>query len=132
MGTNGRYEGNMTMRAYLAIVAAPALLAAACTSTGNVERNAAAGAGVGALIGGVIGNNYNEGDAKEGAAIGAAIGGLAGAARGAQQDNAQVGGTTVRQPAAGQQLIYDTSAGRYYYRDYRTGLTYWRNGELRG
>ena len=120
------------MRMMIAAVAAPVLLLGACTTTGNVERNAAGGAAIGALIGGAIGNNYNEGDAREGMAIGAAVGALAGTARGAHQDNTYNGGVQPRQPAGGQTLYFDTAAGRYFYRDYRTGQTYWQNGELRG
>ena len=58
----------------LAAMAGAGLLAA-CTTTGNVERNAAGGAALGALAGAVIGNNVGGGDAGTGAAIGAAIGG---------------------------------------------------------
>ena len=63
-----------------------ALAASACTSTGNIERNAAGGAGIGAVAGAVIGNNVGDGDAGRGAAIGAAVGAAGGAARGYNQD----------------------------------------------
>ena len=70
----------------LAALAGAGLLASACTTTGNVERNAAGGAALGALAGAVIGNNVGGGDAGTGAAIGAALGGGAGAVRGCRQD----------------------------------------------
>ena len=70
----------------MAALAGAALLASACTSTGNVERNAAGGAALGALAGAVIGNNVGSGDAGTGAAIGAALGGAAGVVRGCRQD----------------------------------------------
>ena len=57
------------------------VLAAACTSTGNVERNAAGGAALGALAGAVIGNNVGGGSASTGAAVGAALGGTVGAVK---------------------------------------------------
>lgn len=63
-------------------ISAAALLAAACTSTGQTERRAVQGAAVGAIAGAVIGNNTGDGDAGDGAAIGAIIGGVAGAAQG--------------------------------------------------
>ena len=70
----------------LAALAGAGLLASACTTSGNVERNAAGGAALGALAGAVIGNNVGSGDAGTGAAIGAALGGGAGAVRGCRQD----------------------------------------------
>jgi phage tail tape-measure protein len=116
-------EPNMTrtwITSALAVVAAGTL--SACTTSGNVERNAAGGAAIGALAGAVIGNNVGSGDAGAGAAIGAVVGGAAGAARGAQQDREQ--GFNARQ-------YYDESARRYYYYDARTQRYYWENGELR-
>ncbi|RFB04640.1 YMGG-like glycine zipper-containing protein [Parvularcula marina] len=110
--------------------AAGLVLLAGCTSTGNIERNTAGGAALGAIAGGVIGNNVGDGDAQRGAAIGAVLGGAAGAARGSRQD-AQCGGTEFKKPAAGQELIYDRSAQRYYYIDRSTGKTYWNDGSLR-
>lgn len=110
----------MTMK-WIAIAGA-GLLAAACTTTGNVERNAAGGAALGALAGAVIGNNVGAGDAGTGAAIGAAIGGTAGAIRGCQQDGG-CGATPNRRQ------FYDQRVGRYYYYDQRTGRYYWENGE---
>ncbi len=72
------------MTRYLAIaaVSSAALIASACTSTGQTERRAATGAAIGAVAGAVIGNNTGDGDAGDGAAIGAVIGGVAGAAQG--------------------------------------------------
>lgn len=114
-----------------AALGASALLAA-CTSTGNIERNAAGGAALGAVAGAIIGNNVGDGDAETGAAIGAVVGGAAGAARGRQQDQAQ-GGTTRRQYGQDRRdrQFYDERAQRYYTVDPRTGDTYWENGQLR-
>lgn len=42
----------------------------ACTTTGNMERNAGAGAAIGAIAGAVIGNNTGSGDAGNGAVRG--------------------------------------------------------------
>ncbi|MEL6662609.1 MAG: YMGG-like glycine zipper-containing protein [Pseudomonadota bacterium] len=66
----------------ISAISAGALIATACTSTGQTERRAATGAAVGAIAGAVIGNNTGDGDAGDGAAIGAVIGGVAGAAQG--------------------------------------------------
>lgn len=66
----------------LTAISAAALVASACTSTGQTERRAATGAAVGAVAGAVIGNNTGDGDAGDGAAIGAVIGGVAGATQG--------------------------------------------------
>ena len=44
-------------------IAGAGLLVTACTSSGNVERNAAGGAVLGGIAGAVIGNNVGGGDA---------------------------------------------------------------------
>ncbi len=113
----------MTMK--LIALAGAGLLAAACTTTGNVERNAVGGAGLGAIAGAVIGNNVGSGDAGTGAAIGAAIGGTAGAIRGCRQDGSCGANSTSRRQ------YYDQRAGRYYYYDQRTGRYFWENGQPR-
>jgi len=113
------------------IVAASALSLAACTTTGNVEKNAAIGATAGAVAGAVIGNNVGDGDAKTGAIIGAVIGGAGGAYVGHEKDKRVGERTDFKQPAQGQPLIYDQAAGRYYFIDDATGKTYWRDGSLR-
>lgn len=114
---------------------ASAALMTACTSTGNIERNAAGGAAVGAVAGAIIGNNVGDGDADRGAAIGAAIGAGAGAARGASQDRATCGRTEMKRPykeyGAGQELLWDQTASRRFYVDRASGRTYWENGEVR-
>lgn len=101
-------------------LASAAVLAGACTSTGNVERNAAAGAAIGAVAGAVIGNNVGDGNAGRGAAIGAVVGGAAGAIRGSQQDR----------EARGLNRQWDSRAGRYYY-CYPEGDCYWEDGRRR-
>ena len=105
-----------------------ALSLAACTTTGNVERNAAAGAAIGAASGAVLGNNVGSGDAGEGAAIGAAVGAAAGAARGYGQDQ------KVEECARYTVWLtyYDNSEGRYYYMIPGTGRSCWSDGTPRG
>ncbi len=112
----------MNIRMIVVSVAATAL--AACTTTGNVERNAAGGAAIGALAGAAIGNNVGDGDAQTGALVGGALGAAAGAYRGYSQD--QRG-----QQAAQGQRYYDQRADRYYYIDPQTGRTFWENGQPR-
>jgi len=103
----------------------------ACTTTGNTEKGAAIGAASGAVIGAVIGNNTGSGDAGTGAAIGAVIGGVGGGYAGSQQDKMDGEPTRIRQGAEGQDLIYDSQAGRYYYHNPATGKTYWQDGSIR-
>ncbi len=111
------------------------ILAAGCTQTGNVERNAAGGAAVGAIIGGIIGNNTGDGNVENGAAVGALLGGAAGAVRGYDQDQRQQGqygrgNQAQRTGPNGEPLYYDQRAGRYYYTD-RYGNSFWQNGQRR-
>lgn len=121
------------MKTLTLTTASVALLAlGACTTTGNVERNAAIGALGGAAAGAIIGNNTGSGDAKTGAAIGAVVGGAGGAYSGTQKDKAVGEGTRTRVRANGQQLYFDQSTGRYFYVDGETGRTYYENGQLRG
>jgi len=109
-----------------------AALISACTTTGNVEKNAAIGAAGGAIAGAIIGNNTGSGDAGTGAAIGAIVGGAGGAYTGNQKDKAIGEGTHMRQHANGQKLFYDEQTGRYFWVDARTGKSYYKNGQLRG
>ncbi len=105
-----------------------ALALVACTSTGNVERNAVGGAAVGALAGAAIGNNVGEGDAGQGAAIGAAVGGAAGAARGLSQDQRlRECSSTAQQP-----VYRDPQTGGYFYYVPGTNRTCWTDGRPRG
>lgn len=120
------------MKALTLTIGASALLLGACTTTGNIERNAVGGAAIGAAAGAVIGNNTGSGDAEEGAEVGAVVGAIAGAARGRQQDVQSGEGTRLRKGPGGRDLYYDQRAGRYYYFDETRGRTYWQNGELRG
>lgn len=108
------------------------LMAAACTTTGNVENNAAKGAVAGAIAGSIIGNNTGDGDAQDGAVAGAVIGGAIGAYKGRQDDIRSGEGTRLKERADGQELYFDERANRYYYFDERTGKTYWQDGSLRG
>jgi len=114
----------MTKTLLISTVAAAAMLASACSTTGNMERDAAVGATIGAVAGAVIGNNTGDGDAKTGAAIGAVVGGAGGAYSGYQKDQN-------RSQANGTPTYYDEAAGRYFTVDTRTGKTYWENGVFR-
>jgi len=100
----------------------------ACTTTGNMERNAAIGAGLGGITGAIIGNNVGDGDVGTGAAIGAIIGGAGGANSGYRQDQ-----RTGQWHSQGVQptLHWDRYHRRYYYVDAHTGCTYWQNGQRR-
>ncbi len=114
----------MTKTFLISSVAAATIFASACSTTGNMERDAAVGATVGAVAGAIIGNNVGDGDAKTGAAIGAVVGGAGGAYSGYQKDQN-------RTQANGADTYYDEAAGRYFTVDTRTGKTYWENGTLR-
>lgn len=113
------------------LITATAAFLTACTTTGNVERNAALGAAGGALAGAIIGNNTGSGDARTGAIIGGTVGAAGGAYSGVQEDRAMGQRTQLRRNAQGQELTYDSFAGRYYFTDRTTGNTYWQNGSLR-
>jgi len=124
-----------TMKHLKYMIGTTAILAlSACTTTGNVERNAAIGAAGGAIAGAVIGNNVGAGDAKTGAAIGAIAGAAGGAAVGAEKDKNVNEGTRLRNDAraSGEELYFEESTGRYYYFDAERGRTYYKNGQLRG
>lgn len=116
---------NRLMYKTLIALAGAGLLIAACTTTGNVERNAAGGAALGAVAGAVIGNNTGSGDAGTGAAIGAVVGGAAGAIKGCRDDGGCGAGATTRRQ------YYDEAAGRYYYYDRAKGRYYWEDGRPR-
>lgn len=118
------------MKALTAALGSTVLLAA-CTHTGNIERNAIGGAAIGAAAGAIIGNNTRGGDAEEGAELGAVVGAIAGAARGRAQDVRSGEGTHRRGGPRTARLTYDERAGRYYYYDSATGRYYWENGEPR-
>jgi len=108
-----------------------ALTLAACTTTGNTEKNAAIGAAGGAAAGAIIGNNVGSGDAKTGAIIGGIAGAVGGGLVGREKDKAMGEPTVLKQAANGQKLYYDERAGRYYFVDEGTNRTYWKNGSLR-
>lgn len=104
----------------LSLIAFLALLSSACTSTGNVERNAAGGAAAGAIAGAIIGNNTGSGDAGSGAAVGAAAGGVAGAVRGYSLDQRQA---ECRNSPRSE--TFRDSSGRPYYFVLGTDRTCW-------
>ncbi|AMS28417.1 MULTISPECIES: glycine zipper domain-containing protein [Alphaproteobacteria] len=100
----------------------------ACTTTGNMERNAGAGAAIGALAGAVIGNNTGSGDAGNGAVVGAVIGGTAGAVRGYSLDQRRDECATAQRGPT-----YRDRNGSYYYVIPGTNRTCWsRNQTPRG
>ncbi|WP_395647324.1 glycine zipper domain-containing protein [Terricaulis sp.] len=105
-----------------ALFVSAALLASACTATGNTERSAATGAVLGGVAGAVIGNNVGDGDAGTGALVGAAVGAAAGAYAGCVQDGRCGGDVNRRQR-------YDERSGRYYFQDPRSGQYFYENGE---
>lgn len=109
----------------IASIASAALLAAACTQTGNMERGAATGAVLGGVAGAVIGNNVGDGDAETGAAIGAAVGAVGGAYAGCVRDGRCGGG----QQYVNTRQYYDQRSGRYYFRDPQSGQYYYQNGQ---
>jgi uncharacterized protein YcfJ len=110
----------------IASIASAALLAAACTQTGNMERGAATGAVLGGVAGAVIGNNVGDGDAASGAAIGAAVGAAGGAYAGCVRDG-RCGANNGQQ--VNRRESYDARSGRYYFRDPQSGQYYYENGE---
>jgi hypothetical protein len=101
------------------------MLAAACTSSGTAERNAAYGAAAGAAAGAVAGEVVS-GKPGKGAAIGAAVGAVGGAIVGCARADDCFG----RARDSGERR-YDDYADRYYYVDPETGDTWWENGEFR-
>ncbi len=118
----------MMKKTALILASISMLSLSACTTTGNMERNAVVGAGLGGLAGAIIGNNVGSGDAGTGAAIGAIIGGAGGAYSGYMQDQ-RTGQWYPRQSQS--TLYWDRNYQRYYYTDPRTGCTYWQNGQRR-
>ena len=114
----------------LGVMGAAALSFAACTTTGEVERNAGYGAAGGAAIGAGVGAISGDVGVGEGAAVGAAVGAVAGAVYGAQKDKRNSGGTTQRPVLAGQSY-YEESTGRYYRYERGTSRTFYENGEYR-
>ncbi len=108
------------------IVSVVALLAAACTQSGNVERGAVGGALLGGVAGAVIGNNTGDGDAAQGAAIGAVVGAAGGAYAGCVRDGGcgASGNNTVNRRQS-----YDSRSGRYYFQDARSGRYFYENGD---
>ncbi len=81
------------MKNLIATVIAVSALSA-CTTTGNVERDALGGAALGALGGAAIGEIVG-GDAGDGAIVGGIVGGVAGAQHGHQRDVNQQGATII-------------------------------------
>ena len=115
----------------LGVMGAAALSFAACTTTGEVERNAAYGAAGGAAVGAGVGAVSGDVKVGEGAAVGAAVGAVAGAVYGAKKDQRRNGGTTERPILDKSQEFYDTNTGRYYYYERGTSRTFYANGEYR-
>jgi len=104
---------------------------AACTTTGNVERNAAGGAAAGAAVGAGIGAISGDVGVGEGAVIGAVLGGVAGGIHGNNKDKNAIGGTAQRPVLDKSTRYYDDQTGRYYYYEQGTSNTYYENFERR-
>lgn len=112
--------------ALIGFIASAALLGAACTQSGNVERGAATGAVLGGVAGAIIGNNTGDGDAASGAAIGAAVGAAGGAYAGCVRDGGCGAGGNAN---VNTRQYYDQRSGRYYFRDAQSGRYFYENGE---
>jgi uncharacterized protein YcfJ len=106
------------------LAGAIALLAGACTQSGNIERGAIGGAALGGLAGAVIGNNTGSGDAGQGAAIGAVIGAAGGAYAGCVRD-----GRCGASGNVNRRQSYDARSQRYYFRDPQSGQYFYENGD---
>lgn len=104
---------------------------AACTTTGNVEKNAAGGAAAGAAIGAGIGAVSGDVKTGEGAIAGAVIGGAVGAIVGNNKDKKVNGGTEARPTLDKSTRYYDDATGRYYYYEMGTSRTFYENYERR-
>lgn len=103
----------------------------ACTTTGNVERNAIGGAAAGAAVGAGVGAVSGDVKVGEGAAAGAVVGGLIGAISGNNKDKATVGATTQAPILDKTTRYYDDNSKRYYYFERGTSRTFYENGERR-
>jgi len=110
-------------------VLAASISLSACAGYENTTRSAGEGALAGAAVGAAAGAISGDIDPAAGAAVGAATGAAVGAYQGCKQDNRCPWSRGNDQHS---ELIYDQSYDRYYYENYRTGCTYWQNGEYRG
>lgn len=121
----------MTTLIKTGVLSMAALSIAACTTTGNVERNALGGAAAGAAVGAGIGAVSGDVKVGEGAAAGAVVGGLIGAISGNKKDKVMHGGT-VQAPILDKSTRYfDDNSKRYYYFERGTSRTFYENGERR-
>ena len=121
----------MTSTIKAGLVSIAALSVAACTTTGEVERNAAYGAAGGAAVGAGVGAVSGDVGVGEGAAYGAAVGAVAGAVYGANKDKRYNGGTREAPILDRGTRYYEESSGRYYYYERGTGRTFYENGQYR-
>lgn len=121
----------MTKFITTAILGVSLMTLAACTTTGNVERNAAGGAAAGGAIGAGIGAISGDVKVGEGAAAGAVVGGIIGAVRGNKKDKVMNGGTTSAPILDRSTQYFDEPTGRYYYYEKGTSRTFYANGEQR-
>lgn len=121
----------MTTLIKTGVLSLAALSIVACTTTGNVERNALGGAAAGAAVGAGIGAVSGDVKVGEGAAAGAVVGGLIGAISGNKKDKAMNGGT-IQAPILDKTTRYfDDNSNRYYYFERGTSRTFYENGERR-
>ena len=115
----------------LASLGITSLAFTACTTTGNIERNAAGGAAAGAAIGAGIGAISGDVKVGEGAAAGAVVGGIVGAIHGNNKDKETYGETEVRPVLDKSTRYFDEKTGRYYYFEQGSSPTYYENYERR-
>lgn len=113
------------------VLSLAALSIVACTTTGNVERNALGGAAAGAAVGAGVGAVSGDVKVGEGAAAGAVVGGIIGAIRGSNKDAKTVGGTTQAAILDKSTRYFDDNSKRYYYFEKGTSRTFYENGERR-
>lgn len=121
----------MTNLLKMAALSTAAIAFAACTTTGNVEKNAAGGAAAGAAVGAGIGAISGDVKTGEGAIAGAVIGGAVGALRGNKKDQQINGGTLQRPNLDTSQAYIDQNNGRTYYYEKGTSRTFYANYQLR-
>lgn len=121
----------MTNILKLASLGLASALFAACTTTGNVERNAAGGAAAGAAVGAGVGAISGDVKTSEGAIAGAVVGGVVGAIVGNNKDKDLNGSTTARANLDKSQAYVDQQNGRTYYYEVGTSRTFYANGQFR-
>ena len=114
-----------------AALSAASLAFVACTTTGNVEKNAGYGAAAGAAVGAGIGAISGDVKTGEAAIAGAVIGGVIGGIKGNKKDQQINGGTLQKATLDKTTRYFDDQTQRYYYYEKGTSRTFYENGQLR-